>query len=266
MTTVKRYADLNFVPPTVPYYELRHLRHDNPVRLGPLQDDEALLLYSLVRAVRPRTILEFGTSHGFSAINWMHAIADDPEARVFSYDILPYPTPLAIEDADTRFVFIQKSQADFDPSDIDGRPIDVAFFDAGHLVEYSLQAFERIRPVLSPVAIIAVHDTGLHVFDHGSGAPPEEEGLPFTSESCAHCPGSSVRCHRFPGCEGEQNGHGRCVGRAHRPSERQFVQEVLQKWPEFRPIHVHSRRVFRHGLTLLQRGELWSPAHPKGEF
>lgn len=97
--------------PLTPHYDLpgplygplaataprRHLLRDNAPRLGPLQDDEALFLYGLVRAVRPRTIVErpgsaaphrvrprFGTSHGFSAMNWMAAIGDDPLARVFS--------------------------------------------------------------------------------------------------------------------------------------------------------------------------------------
>ena len=28
--------------------------------------------------------------------------------------------------------------------------------------------------------------------------------------------------------------------------------QVLEKWPEFRPFYIHSRRVFRHGLTLLE--------------
>ncbi|CAE7241890.1 lig-1 [Symbiodinium sp. CCMP2592] len=175
LTAVKRYADFNFKPPQKPHYELLHLERDNKPRLGPVQDDEALLLYSLVRALRPRTIVEFGTSNGFSALNWMHAIAEDPDARVFSYDILPYPAARALEDSDPRFLFHQKSQADFEPADVDGRPIDVAFFDAGHLIEYSLKAFERLRPALAPNALVAVHDTGLHVRDFGSGAPPEAE-------------------------------------------------------------------------------------------
>ncbi|CAE8682326.1 unnamed protein product [Polarella glacialis] len=208
--------------------------------------------------MRPRTIVEFGTSNGFSAINWLHAIADDPEARVFSYDILPYPSATVLEDADPRFRFLQKSQTDFEPADIEGRPVEVALFDAGHLVEYSLKAFELIRPSLSPTAIVAVHDTGLHVRDFGSGAPADEEGLPFSAERCAARPGGARHCHRFPGCEGDSDVHGFCIGRAHRPSERQFVQELLARWPEFRPIHVHSRRVFRHGLTLLQCGDLWN--------
>lgn len=196
----------------------------------------------------------------------MHAIAEDLDARVFSYDILPYPAARALEDSDPRFFFHQKSQADFEPADVDGRPIDVAFFDAGHLIEYSLKAFERLRPALAPNALVAVHDTGLHVRDFGSGAPPEEEGLPFSEESCALRPGGAARCYRFRDCQGESDVHGYCVGRAHRPSERQFVSEVLKRWPEFRPLHVHSRRVFRHGLTLLQRGELLGPDTPDGTF
>ncbi|CAJ1417784.1 unnamed protein product, partial [Effrenium voratum] len=173
-----------------------HLRRDNEPRLGPVQDDEALLLYGLVRALRPRTIVEFGTSHGFSALNWLHAIADDPQALVHSYDILPYPSAQALEDSDPRFIFHGKSQADFEASDVAPRLVDVAFFDAGHLVEYSLKAFERLLPALAPNAIIAVHDTGLHVRDFGSSAPQEEEGLPFNLQRCAARAGGQQRSVR----------------------------------------------------------------------
>merc|ERR1712224_497830 len=106
----------------------------------------------------------------------MHAIADDPEARVFSYDIVPYPTATALEDADPRFTFHLKSQADFDASDVEFRLVDVVLFDAGHLVEYSLTAFEKVLPSLSPTALVAVHDTGLHV--ENWGARGSEEGRP----------------------------------------------------------------------------------------
>lgn len=267
LTTVQRYAEFDFSV-RQQHYDLHHLDRGNEPRLGPVQDDEALFLFALVRATRPRTIVEFGTSQGFSALNFLHAIADDPEARVFSYDILPYPVARALEDADTRFIFHQKSQADFDASDVGYRPVDVAFFDAGHLVEYSVMAFQRILPSLSPTALVMIHDTGLHVLDHGTGATAAEEGLPFTARSCARGPGGSARCHRFAGCQDTADEHGYCVGRAHRPSERQFVREVVRRWPEFRPLHVHSRRVFRHGLTLLQRGELWdgSVTNSAGDF
>eukprot|EP00434_Breviolum_minutum_P018289 symbB.v1.2.016135.t1/scaffold1221.1/size130907/11 len=184
LTTKKHFVDLHFRPSNALHYDLTHLQRDNKPRLGPVQDDEALLLYALIRAVRPRTIVEFGTSNGFSAINWLHAIADDPDARVYSYDILPYPVAQALEDSDPRFIFHGKSQADFEASDVENRLVEVAFFDAGHLVEYSLRAFERLLPSLTMNAIVAVHDTGLHVLDYGSGAPSEEEGLPFTDAAC----------------------------------------------------------------------------------
>lgn len=277
LTTVKRFTDLDFSTARGAHYELPHLLRDNAPRLGPVQDDEALLLYGLVRATRPRTIVEFGTANGFSAMNWMHAIADDVEARVYSYDILPYPSAVALEDADPRFIFLQKSQADFEASDVDFRVVDLAFFDAGHLIEYSLKAFERLLGSLGPTAIVAVHDTGLHVLDHGAGAPPEEEGLAFSEASCARRSGGAARCRRFaeagssfsapeaPGGAGRSGALS--VGRAHRPSERAFVRRLMRQWPEWRALHVHSRRVFRHGLTLLQRGDLWDPDEvPTGDF
>eukprot|EP00747_Dinoflagellata_sp_TGD_P025927 gnl/TRDRNA2_/TRDRNA2_131594_c0_seq1.p2 gnl/TRDRNA2_/TRDRNA2_131594_c0~~gnl/TRDRNA2_/TRDRNA2_131594_c0_seq1.p2 ORF type:complete len:198 (-),score=20.30 gnl/TRDRNA2_/TRDRNA2_131594_c0_seq1:168-761(-) len=189
----------------------------------------------------------------------MHAIADDPEARVYSYDIINYKTTTYLEDADERFRFHQKSQADFDPADVDFRPVDVAFFDAGHSMQYNLLAFERLLPTLSPGAFVIVHDTGLHVLDHRFGAPEAKEKTPWSEESCARLNGGPSGCHRFPGCDGTLNEHGFCIGQAHRPSERKFVRALLSRWQDFRPLHVHSRRIFRHGLTLLQRGTLWDP-------
>lgn len=67
-------------------------------------------------------------------------------------------------------------------------------------MRYSLRAFERLLPSLAPSATVAVHDTGLHVLDHGTQAPREQEGLPFTAESCrraGHCGALSG-----PGCKG----------------------------------------------------------------
>ncbi|CAL1128380.1 unnamed protein product [Cladocopium goreaui] len=165
--TQKRVADLEFRPSTASHYDLTHLHRDNQPRLGPVQDDEALLLYGIVRTVRPRTIVEFGTSHGFSALNWLHAIADDPDARVYSYDILPYPAAQALE-------------ADFEAADVENRLVELAFFDAGHLVEplgcgagdgWGLGGL-RLLPSLTMNAIIAVHDTGLHVRASGESNGP----------------------------------------------------------------------------------------------
>ena len=162
------------------------------------------------------TGMRFGTSNGFSALNWMllpcevapatpsvpcpvprHAIAEDPDARVFSlahrfteisrrasveqcgrlrHTAVPcstgtggassiccralylapgctrnqfWRTPTHVSSSTRRAGSLAKllpagteccalqfsGQADFEPADVDGRPIDVAFFDAGHLIE-----------------------------------------------------------------------------------------------------------------------------------
>jgi predicted O-methyltransferase YrrM len=42
-------------------YDLSHLTQDEAqISMGPIQDDEALLLYALVKVIRPKTVVEFG--------------------------------------------------------------------------------------------------------------------------------------------------------------------------------------------------------------
>lgn len=53
--------------------------------IGPLQRDEALALFGLVRTLRPKTIVEFGFFHGHSAFNFLCAMEQD--AKIFSYDV-----------------------------------------------------------------------------------------------------------------------------------------------------------------------------------
>jgi predicted O-methyltransferase YrrM len=49
-------------------YSLSHLRTFEEYPAGPIQRDEALLLYALVKTVDPKTIVEFGFLAGHSAL------------------------------------------------------------------------------------------------------------------------------------------------------------------------------------------------------
>ena len=56
-------------------YDLSHLTQpDDQVVVGPVQDDEALLLFALVRCMRLRRILEVGGLDGYSARNFLRAM------------------------------------------------------------------------------------------------------------------------------------------------------------------------------------------------
>ncbi len=201
--------------------------------IGPLQRDEAIALFGIIRTLRPKTVVEFGFFHGHSAFNFLQALPDD--AKLFSYDIDPESIRRAEKEFtfDRRFHFIGKSQTEFDPADIDQQEIDFVFFDAAHELELNIETFRRIVPHLAPEAMVAVHDTGLW---HKSHFAPIHET--FTRE--------------YPGVWK----HGDLY--AHQPGERAFIDWIVAEYPGFSAIHFHSTRTLRHGFSILQQTRLLS--------
>ena len=59
-------------------YNLNHLtQSEDQSNPGPIQDDEALLFFALIRVTRIKRILEFGGVPGYSAKNFCEAIKND---------------------------------------------------------------------------------------------------------------------------------------------------------------------------------------------
>jgi len=196
---------------------------------GPLQRDEASLLYGAVRAMRPRTIVEVGFYRGRSAFNFLRAM--DEDAYLYSFDIDPYAERLADQlfGHDSRFRFALKSQTGITRQDIDGRTIDLLFIDASHDLDLNKQTFDSIERLLSPRALIAVHDTGAWARGHLS-EPAAKHVAQHPDNWLSH------DCY------------------AHQPGERAFVNWIGETHPDFAQIHVHAHTTLRHGLTLLQAG------------
>ncbi len=196
-------------------YDLNHLKQETQIVYGPIQDDEALFLFGLVKTLRPKTVTEFGYSSGVSALNFLKAL--DEDTKLYSYDI-----NAATPHNDIRFKFYKKSQTEFEFSDVENRKIDLAFFDDGHLFDLNSVAFTKIVDYLAPNAIIVVHDTGLHVVKKES------------FEICV--------------CDFENY-----CGAAHQYDERRFINWIISNYPEWEIIHLHSFNIFRHGFTILQK-------------
>ncbi len=196
--------------------------------IGPLQRDEAIALFGMIRSLRPKVVVEFGFFHGHSAFNFLQALPGD--GRLYSYDIDPDSIKRARTEFnfDRRFTFIGKSQTDFDPEDIGSQEIDFAFFDAAHELDLNIETFNRIVPHLAAEAMVAIHDTGLWHRDHF--APIHET---FTRE--------------YPGVWKDGDLY------AHQPGERAFIDWIVAEHPGFSAIHFHSTRTLRHGFSLLQR-------------
>lgn len=197
--------------------------------IGPLQQSEALLLFALVKVTVPRTILEFGFLHGLSSYNFLRALPAD--AQLFSYDIDPHAEEIASRQfpKDRRFNFIRKSQSDFAHADIGGRPIDMVFFDASHDLQTNQNTFAAIRTALSDNSIVCIHDTGAWQRTHFT--PAQHEFVKQTGPE--YWLNESLYLHR--------------------KDERMFVNWILDTYPSFQAVHLHSTRALRHGMSILQR-------------
>lgn len=210
---------------TVP--DLAHVLVRGEVPDGPVQRDEALLLHGVIRITRPRTVVEVGFLRGDSALNFLLAL--DAEARLYTFDNDPQCERVAAElfGHDPRLVFRRIGQDELAPHHVDDRPIDFLFLDASHDFELNKRTFEGLHPALAPQAILGVHDTGTV---HRSLVPAGHHVLAETD--------------RWAGDEYEGQ-----------PGQRAFVNWMRESHPEFAQVHLHTHRVHRCGITLLQRSE-----------
>jgi predicted O-methyltransferase YrrM len=139
-------------------YELSHLVQDpGQAVFGPIQDDEALLLFAVCRVTCARRIAEFGGQSGYSARNFLAAVSDAPGGVVYTVDANPVPV------LSGAHRFVHKWAKDVTPEDFDGRALDLVFFDC-HDYAQQLEAFHTLSRagVIARATIIALHDTGTH--------------------------------------------------------------------------------------------------------
>lgn len=134
-------------------YNLTHLTQPSSQDLlGPIQDDEALVLYSIIRTSRLENVVELGGLSGYSAKNFLEA-----GARVFTIDINPVPI------MGPNHYTIIKSAAEVKPKHDIGMKIDLVFFDCHHY-EASLTFFNNMVEdgLITDDTILVLHDTNLH--------------------------------------------------------------------------------------------------------
>jgi predicted O-methyltransferase YrrM len=205
--------------------DIAHLAFYGEEVAGPMPRDEALLLHALLRVIRPQTAVEIGFLRGDGAFNLLRAL--DADARLFSFDVDPCCAEIADRrfGHDARFTYRTRSQETLEPADLDGHLADFVFLDGAHDLVLNQRAFERVVSFIAPTAIVAVHDTGaIPGAFIPQGHPARELGDRWLDDAFEH-----------------------------QPDERAFVNWLLEQHPEFSQLHLHSRRVVRHGLTLLQR-------------
>jgi predicted O-methyltransferase YrrM len=171
-------------------YNLSHLNQNSTIVLGPIQDDEALFVYGLIKIIRPKTVIECGMGHGYSTINILQAI--DKDSLLFTFDVeILNKNSSAFNDE--RFKLIQKSQGNFQHSDIDYRTVDFIHLDNGHYFDVNIKFWNKVIKVMSENAIMVIHDTGLHITDINGIIIPYSKRICDFKNLCGkpHCPPGS---------------------------------------------------------------------------
>ncbi len=135
-------------------YNLNHLTQPSSQNLlGPIQDDEALVLFSIIRTSRLKRIVEIGGLSGYSAKNFLEATDG---GTVITIDINSVPNMGLGHNT------ITKSAADVTKEEI-GERVDMVFFDCHHF-EASLSFFNNMIEggIIDDDTILVLHDTNLH--------------------------------------------------------------------------------------------------------
>lgn len=200
-------------------YDLSHLTQDDNQRvLGPIQDDEALFLYSIIRGCRMERILEIGGLSGYSAKNFLQALSFSKNSVLYTCDINSVPVL-----ADNHKVII-KNALDLTSDDLDSTPVDLVFFDCHDMVQMDMYYKFLEKNIINDNTVLALHDTNLHYAPfHVWGPYIEEEG-----------------------------------GYAHQPVERNMVNIFKTLGYDIFSISTDSSKhsdslPFRHGITVCKK-------------
>ncbi len=204
-------------------YQIDHLVQGADQRVGgPIQDDEALVMYALVRSMRMRRVLEVGGLSGYSARNFLVALGDETDAAVYTCDLDP------VSSQAPHHHVLTKDCGQITLEDLHHKPLDLIFFDA-HVLEPQLALLARLEAagLLLPRTVLALHDTNLH--------------------PCKTAPWS------YPIVDTDG-----ASGHVHQAVERRMVNTLQRAGWQALCLHMGGERSdprlpVRHGLTLMQR-------------
>jgi len=126
----------------------------------PITPEAGRLLYSLVRATRPATIVEFGMSFGISALHLASAVRDNGSGRVVTTELNADKIAAAKQTfAETGLddlITILEGDALSTLADLDG-PVGLVLLDGWK--ELYLPVLEVLEPHLSPGALVVADNT-----------------------------------------------------------------------------------------------------------
>jgi len=160
----------------------------------PICADAGRLLYALTRAIRPQTVVEFGTSFGISTIYLAAAVADNGTGHVFTTELSRKKAAAARANLEEAGVAAQVTILSGDALDtlagVSG-PVGLVLLDGWK--DLCLPVLRLLEPKLAPGALVAADDithAGMAPYldfirDPASGyvsvAFPVEDGMEISS-------------------------------------------------------------------------------------
>lgn len=120
-----------------------------------LDDIEAEITYLRLRERQPRTVVEIGSSGGWSTTWILRALRDNGMGMLHSYDIVAYAlgnVPAELATGRWRFTAGDVRQADLPSS------IDYLFMDCDHSQEFAEWYLRHLLPLLPPGTPLSIHD------------------------------------------------------------------------------------------------------------
>ncbi|MGO8887521.1 MAG: O-methyltransferase [Streptosporangiaceae bacterium] len=127
----------------------------------PVSPQSGRLLYSLVRAARPATVIEFGTSFGIATLHLAAAVRDNGTGRVLSTELNPVKARQARENlAEAGLAGVAEVIAGdaLETLAAIAGPVEFVLLDGWK--ELYLDVLRVIEPHLAPGALVAADDTG----------------------------------------------------------------------------------------------------------
>lgn len=128
----------------------------------PVTEDSGRLLYALVRASRPATIVEFGMSLGISAIHLASAVRDNGGGRVVTTELSAAKVVAAkktfVDTGLDDLITVLEGDALTTLKNLDG-PVDFVLLDGWK--ELYVPVLELLEPRLSPGALVVADNTSM---------------------------------------------------------------------------------------------------------
>lgn len=118
--------------------------------------EEKLVLYSLIRALQPKVVLETGTHRGKTSLYIANALYDNGFGHLHTCDPFDFDQPGNIRKFPMLGAFMTFHK--LAGKDLDVRDIDFAFIDGYHDKQTVIDEMHHFLPRLTPHAVVVFHD------------------------------------------------------------------------------------------------------------